>query len=218
MPIQVGIIYLLLLVLSIPPSHAITPTPIHIDCCTLWESMNVYVTMEKGSTYMCGTSEECMKKSQVKLLVNEMQTYMNLSTTATDVVVKVDSSKSKEMADMLVMAMVARFIPKKQEESDEHPFLEYNEATHVLRLRTPLCEFQKDLYVSIIVISITILIFVLVRQNVENTDEQEGVEKSASHFESAPLLAPASQFRSRHVDAAGAEQVVPVWSGMRFRM
>ena len=74
-----------------------------------------------------------MKKSQVKLLVNEMQTYMNLSTTATDVVVKVDSSKSKEMADMLVMAMVARFIPKKQEESDEHPFLEYNEATHVLR-------------------------------------------------------------------------------------
>lgn len=156
-----------------------------------------------------------MKKSQVKLLVNEMQTYMNLSTTATDVVVKVDSTKSKEMADMLVMAMVARFIPKKQEESDEHPFLEYNEATHVLRLRTPLCEFQKDLYVSIIVISITILIFVLVRQNVENTEQPE---QSASHVETAPLLAPASQFRSRHVDASGAEQVVPVWSGMRFRM
>ena len=117
---------------------------------------------------------------------------------------------------MLVMAMVARFIPKKQEESDEHPFLEYNEATHALRLRTPLCEFQKDLYVSIIVISITILIFVLVGQNVENTDGEE--LSSASHLETAPLLTPAGHFKSRHVDSGESAQVVPVWSGMRFRM
>ena len=125
----------------------------------------------------------------------------------------VQDGDSGELAQLLAMSLVARFVPKKQDASDKHPFLEYNDATSKLRIRTPMCEFQKNLYVSIIVISISILIFVMVTQNVEEVPGGDDV--------TVPLITPKSkqELSTRHIQyESGQEAVVPVWSGMRFRM
>ena len=206
----IQITLLLIVVLCAP---ATTAVDVRIPCCVLWDALGQYVSSETGSTWKCADAAQCIEKSQIRILVQEMQAFANLSTSGTEVVMVVQDGDSGELAQLLAMSLVARFVPRKQDASDKHPFLEYNDATSKLRIRTPMCEFQKNLYVSIIVISISILIFVMVTQNVEEVPE--GGSKQ-------PLLEPQNDSKpraARHIQYdSGQEAVVPVWSGMRFRM
>ena len=194
-------------------STTTTAVDVRIPCCVLWDALGQYVSSETGSTWKCADAAQCIEKSQIRILVQEMQAFANLSTSGTEVVMVVQDGDSGELAQLLAMSLVARFVPKKQDASDKHPFLEYNDATSKRRIRTPMCEFQKNLYVSIIVISISILIFVMVTQNVEEVPEGDSKE---------PLLEPQNDSKpraARHIQyESGQEAVVPVWSGMRFRM
>jgi hypothetical protein len=71
-----------------------------------------------------------------------------------------------DIADLLLFAYIGRHFTDHREET--HPLFKYNFATNVLRAVQPHCVFERRVYLSMIVLTVVVLVFVILSRHIPN--------------------------------------------------
>ena len=71
-----------------------------------------------------------------------------------------------KIANLLLFAYIGRHFTDSREET--HPLFKYNFATNVLRAVQPHCAFERRVYLSMIVLTVVVLVFVILSRHIPN--------------------------------------------------
>ena len=145
---------------------------VHIDCCQMLCVLKSYTVQSTGdkcdlqSLQSC-LSHECLTLQVVQLFINHTRSMLDSSSS-------LGSSKRK----MLVLALLGRAaLPSALLE--EHMSIEYNDALDVLSQRDSHCSTDKTIYSTIVIASISLLVFFIATQVVESETRKQTETRSA---------------------------------------
>jgi len=151
--------------------HNDTHAHIGIDCCSLMISMQRFIALETNPVLDCHP-ETCMASSLVKLFVQETGTQVELQQQHTRVELTIPAQDHR-FTEMLVWALIGRHYSANL--AGDHTHFIFNTATQTLTAKMPKCEFQKPIYTILLLVSIILLIFSLVLQNLKQKELKQSV-------------------------------------------
>ena len=163
-----GYVTVMLLLATLSDCHNDTHAHIGIDCCSLMDSMQRFIALETNPVMHCHP-ETCMASSLVKLFVQETDTQMELQRQPTSIVLTIPAEDNR-FTEMLVWALIGRHYAANL--AGDHTHFIFNTATQTLTAKMPKCEFQKPIYTILLFVSIILLIFSLVLQNLKKKEQQ----------------------------------------------
>lgn len=158
-------------------------TSVVIDCCKLWATLNAYVRTHSGIDRSHCESKSCVGTGQIQLFLDETNAVLahDISVVGHSLVMSIPSAE--EMQNLLVWSFLGRhFTSTQQDKQRDDFFFEFNIATRTMALRKIQCEFQKPVYVSMIVLTIIVLLFIIASRI---------LAKSLPAPIAAPAIAPA---------------------------
>lgn len=172
----------------------ITQEYVHIDCCQMLCVLKSYTVQSTGdkcdlqSLQSC-LGHECLTLQVVQLFINHTRSMLDSSSsfgssntesvrvTGTHIEIK-SSVLLHDTRKMLVLALLGRAsLPSALLE--EHMSIEYNDALDVLSLRNSHCSTDKTIYSTIVIASISLLVFFIATQVVESETRKQTETRSA---------------------------------------
>jgi len=97
---------------------------------------------------------------------------------------------SKIMADLLLFAWIGRHFTNNQKTNEQtHPHFKYNFNTKVVRAVHPHCVFEREIYLSMIVLTVVVLIFIILSRHIpsawkiwkQDIDAQHPTQHATQH-------------------------------------
>lgn len=164
----------------------VTQHYVQIDCCEMLRDLFIYTvqsTGDKVAERRCQDNvQECLTLQVVQLFINHTRSMLNSpsSVRVSDHIEIMSSVLLKDTQKMLVLALLGRAsLPENLRE--EHTSLEYNKALDVLSVRDSFCSTDKTIYSTVVVASISLLIFFIACQVVE-TEKRKQAGTQSVHF------------------------------------
>jgi len=166
-----------------------------LSCNVLYQELAEYISFETGSIDKTSSAHTCDEK-MVQVFLSH--TFYNkslyvLSSDLTTIQLTADALTAEKMKEWLVWAFIGRhFVRGEPGNGKNYKYIEYSEDTHTFMRKFVRCEFQKPLYLALILILIVLLIAVLLwdawqaqrRENdAHKTDESEHVENQNSQID-----------------------------------
>ena len=140
-------------------------------CCALYDAFLSYIHAEnlapaagacKPET--CGDDYMFMKHF---IDDSNMDAKFLIEGSSADNALQFDHDQSNEqIANLLLFAYIGRHFTDSREET--HPLFKYNFATNVLRAVQPHCAFERRVYLSMIVLTVVVLVFVILSRHIPN--------------------------------------------------
>jgi len=155
---------------------------VHLDCAGLMRELQRFLAIRTDMDVLF-SAETCMLSSLMRMFLRETSALLAVeSETALgmDVVVREDDPA---LAQILVLALIGRHYTA--EFQTGQAFFEFDPATQILTPHMLRCEYQWSFLVLLLFVSIVLMVFSLVMQNL-NTLELARI----AALEDAPLLDP----------------------------
>ena len=175
-----------------PQETNVTQDFVQIDCCKMLDALFDYTVQSTGDKVNLGScnSTHCLTLQVVQLFINHTRSILDSSSSVSPSSVRVSESAThieimssvllQDTQKMLVLALLGRdSLPENLRE--EHTSLEYNAALDVLSMRDSSCSTDKTIYSTIVVASISLLIFFFACQVVETETRNQAGTQSV-HF------------------------------------
>ena len=158
---------------------------VRIDCCQMLGVLTTYTVQSTGDKVDLGScrSNECLELQIVQLFVNHTRSMLDPSssfgssniesvrTSATHIEI-MSSVLLQDTRKMLVLALLGRAsLPENLRE--EHASLEYNHALDILSVRDSFCSTDKTIYSTIVIASISLLVFFIACQIVQSENHKQ---------------------------------------------
>lgn len=173
--IRLPLLIVCFLHVSVP---AVSAATMHVGCCQVWEQLNAYVVEKTGSQLAvskCDQHQEaCVDITLIKKFIAESNAVLprsiQLADNGRDYVLNVSSAQDPAVfVNLFVWAFLGRTVsnPAINHEGLEHRYLEYNIQNDELNVRTPSCEFNKAVYTAMVLVSVSLLMFLIGMQIVD---------------------------------------------------
>ena len=164
---------------------------ITIECCALWATLNDYIQTHSGVDRSHCDAADCMHTGQIQSFVDETNAVVSAKLRVEGSAIVFPMATADEMQRLLVWAFLGRhFTSTRQDKQQDDFFFEFNIATRTMALRKIQCEFQKPVYVSMIVLTIIVLLFIIASRILAKSLETVPVVANAA----APTLRPGAPF------------------------
>ena len=140
-------------------------------CCALYDAFLSYIHAENlapaaGACIPETCSDDFMF---MKHFIDDsnMDAKFLIEGSGADNALQFDHDQSNEqIANLLLFAYIGRHFTDSREET--HPLFKYNFATNVLRAVQPHCAFERRVYLSMIVLTVVVLVFVILSRHIPN--------------------------------------------------
>jgi len=144
-------------------NHSVAASLNHsFECCVLWETISQYIQTHSGIDRSACEPLECIRTGQVEIFVRQTNAVLAAKMYFEGSTLVVPVPGAVEMQRILVWAFMGRhFTSTLQEHVQGDYFFEFNIASRTMALRKIQCEFERPVYVSMIVITIVVLIFIM---------------------------------------------------------
>ena len=180
-------------------------SPMQVRCCDVWAELGEYTVEKTGSQL---NAARCEEQSAMCANINLVQRFVTQSNAALDGILSLNPeaaefslnvnnvTDSEAMLRVLVWAFIGRTISRPDMNYDglKHTYLEYDIQKDTLQVRTPSCEFHKSIYTAMVLVSISLLMFLIVVQVVDNHTPAKSKDRKNERDEHT-LAAPAEGTR-----------------------
>ena len=158
-------------------SHTATAadTVVKVSCCVLLSRLHYFVAFETDTKAPTCDQSTCNHSKLLQLFQKETNTQVTTDISSPEIQFTMKSNNDEKFADIMVWAFIGRHYTANME--GEHTHFVFNPATQIMAAKTPKCEFQKPVYTILLFISIMLLIFSLVLQNLKHIEQDR--EKTA---------------------------------------
>ncbi len=199
MHIATYVIILCFMMSSVKAFENETLTPyVQISCCEMLDTLTQYTVDSTGDrVHESCQNHECFKLQIVNLFVNHTRVMLGNSISAISIDdnhIKIDKSSLLENSKTtLVLALLGRAsLPEKLRES--HTSLEYNKALNILSVKNSTCTTDKTIYSTIIIASISLLLFFIATNLVNSQQENHNIVDAAVSVDAAAIRTGKMQF------------------------
>ena len=176
-------------------------SPMQVRCCDVWAELGEYTVEKTGSQL---NAAKCEEQSAMCADINLVQRFVTQSNAALDGILSLNPedaefslnvnnvTDSEAMLRVLVWAFIGRTISRPDMNYDglKHTYLEYDIQKDTLQVRTPSCEFHKSIYTAMVLVSISLLMFLIAVQVVDNHTPAKSKDRKNERDEHT-LVAPA---------------------------
>jgi len=152
-----------------------TDSVVKVNCCMLLSRLHYFVAFETDTQAPTCDPSTCNHSRLLQLFQKETNTHVSTDISSPDIQFTMKSIDDEMFADIMVWAFIGRHYTANME--GDHTHFVFNPATQIMAAKTPKCEFQKPVYTILLFISIMLLIFSLVLQNLKHIEQDR--EKTA---------------------------------------
>lgn len=161
------ILFLMPLMMAQVARSSATTHSVDFTCCDLTNSFNKYIKSAtdepKQKTTTCDINTAC-SSSRVKMLQDSIRSINDITFTLNGLTNTITLTfVATDVADLSVLSVLGRFLTKDGNER-VHMTYEFNEDSNTLQPEYENCKFEKELYVSLLCVTIIILISLLAIQ------------------------------------------------------
>ena len=161
------ILLLVPLIMAQVARSSATTHSVDFTCCDLKNSFNKYIKSAtdepKHKTTTCDANTAC-SSSRVKMLQDSIRSINDITFNLDDETNTITLTFiATDVADLSVLSVLGRFLTKDANER-VHMTYEFNEDSNTLQPEYQNCKFEKELYVSLLCVTIIILISLLAIQ------------------------------------------------------
>ena len=161
------ILFLMPLMMAQVARSSATTHSVDFTCCDLTNSFNKYIKSAtdepKQKTTTCDINTAC-SSSRVKMLQDSIKSINDITFNLNDQTNTITLTfVATDVADLSVLSVLGRFLTKDANER-VHMTYEFNEDSNTLQPEYENCKFEKELYVSLLCVTIIILISLLAIQ------------------------------------------------------
>lgn len=161
-----GIVHLILSIICSISTVQSSEQHISVDVCDICRVMDLYIQNIGVDQYISNTcvADTCMKSNKFKMLYEQISViFSDVTLENSQLLVRPNSD---ELSGALILSILGKFLvlPKKL---DSHTFqniiynFQYDIATSTLDIKQPLCTFEKDIYSSLLILTVVVILFVL---------------------------------------------------------
>lgn len=152
-------------------------TTLLVSCEKLMRQMQTFIDIQTD-TKILYSRDTCMSTSLMKMFLRESGAMLDVQHSKPHNVNITFAQDDEGLAGILVLALIGRHYTA--EFKTGQVFFEFNSATQLLTPKMPRCEYQRSFFVLLLFVSIVLLIFALVVQNL-NTIESNSL--NAAHHQ-----------------------------------
>lgn len=178
----------------------VSATTMHVGCCQVWTQLNTYVVEKTGSELASSTCEQrqdvCVDITLIKKFIAESNAVLpdsiRLADNGRDYVLNVSSTQEPmRVLNLFVWAFLGRTVsnPAINHEGLQHRYLEYDIQNDELSVRTPSCEFNKAVYTAMVLVSVSLLMFLIGMQIVDRHHASKAKTDSADNSDAGNAVA-----------------------------
>jgi len=146
------------------PTHAYVDIP----CCELMGSMLRFITVKDG--FMECEESECMNRGLIRLFLSESGSLGHVAANGTALRMHTRSDATQVYADMLAWSFISRCFTGGREDDKAH--YDFDTISQTMTARRPRCEFQRSMYVVMLLVIITVLVFSMGLSVLESQERQ----------------------------------------------
>lgn len=184
---------------AIGTSAPASNSSVTIECCALWATLNAYVRTHSGIDRSRCEPSSCVGTGQIQLFLDETNAVLARDIRVVGTSLVVPMASAPEMQDVLVWSFLGRhFTSTQQDKQRDDFFFEFNIATRTMALRKIQCEFQKPVYVAMIVLTIIVLLFIIASRILVKSLPAPAAAPAAAPVGLAPAPVPV-QLRFRNM-------------------
>jgi len=169
---------------TLPPATSPTHAYIDVPCCELMHSMLRFITVKDG-VMECAESE-CMSRGLIHLFLGESGSLGRIEANGTAVRMHTRSDETQLYADMLAWSFIGRCFTGGRGGDRAH--YDFDTISRTMTARRPRCEFQRSMYVVMLLVIITVLVFSMGLSVLEAQER----ETARAHAPPVIAMAPAS--------------------------
>jgi len=138
------------------------------------QSMLKFITVKDG--FMECKETECMSRGLVRLFLSESGSLGRIEANGTVLRMHTRSDETKLYADMLAWSFIGRCFTGGRDDDKAH--YDFDTISQTMTARRPRCEFQRSMYVVMLLVIITVLVFSM-GLSVLETQERETARAQA---------------------------------------
>lgn len=166
-----------------------------IDCCTLVRTLYRYMSVDDKYLPCTQGDEHCTSLRLIRLFMQHSSTTLDSRRPAlvrgSDIVFHVPTDVN--LAPLLVFAFFGRSVSP-ADESDMDMWLSYDTKLNKIRFEDSTCDLNRNVYTTLVLASLTLLMFFIAVQMVQETQEQHAAPvASSSVSDNPPIMMPKSQ-------------------------
>ena len=194
----VGVQILRVVVLMSMQSRGVMSSSWNVSCCQVYKALSKIIVERTGSIFSEQTCQEdqrdCMKHPMIQRFVNESrdivpQHMLKIGEDNIQFHIESDDSKASILV-LMVFAFVGKTIQTPSTTSGMNKIsvsLKYDTQTGKIMIERDSCEFDKTLYSSMVLGSVTLLIFFISAMVIEKKKDEQTKQKSkaATHQQSS---------------------------------
>lgn len=134
-----------------------------VSCCSVYRAFDKFIPSKTGDRSGCSVANDC-ESTRLQFLVRRLHQLHGHNITLTDTDVVMTLNDEHLMSDFLISRMLAQFVSHEGYQDDDALHFFFDESSHNLKQVNAACAFEKDLYVVLLVISVSLLILCLLLQ------------------------------------------------------
>ena len=136
-------------------------------CCSIFNTFQDFIHAENGGDNIECTPEICSNVTFIDHLKTETNALGQLLT-ETENDFEFDKSDTGALASLLVFAYIGRHYTNSRAQNNkehQHLYFKFHAPTQMLRAVQPHCMFERSVYLSMIIVTVLILIFLLLARH-----------------------------------------------------
>lgn len=178
-----------------------TQTFLSIDCCDIVNKLTFYAVEDSGDKGC--VSDECLRLQVVQLFVRHTRSMLSPSTVIDDSTVQTNAthilinneSLQKHSDTLLVLALLGTAsLP--DDLKQQRVALKYDKALDIYSVNNSHCTTDKTVYSTIILASITILIFFVACQVVEHENQKHLTDQAGQQGGQSKVIGTGTQYNT----------------------
>lgn len=140
--------------------HSVSTFEVRVcDLCQKFSSMIQDIGVDEYSFQPCDV-DKCLKSSKFLLTTQELKmAFSDVDVNEGNLTIR--GARSDQMSEILVYSILGRNIVEASEDNAAVYFFEYDVAKKVLRLKQPLCSFEKQIYSILLILTVVIILAAL---------------------------------------------------------
>ena len=146
-------------------------TTVSLECCVLLEKLHTFVATETDVRAPGCSESTCSNSRLMQLFRKETKSHLPSNADESVVEFTIPQIDDALFSEILVWAFIGRHYTSTLAGTNTH--FVFNTATSTMTAKMPKCEFQKPVYTILLFVSILLLIFSLVLQNLKLMEQNQ---------------------------------------------
>lgn len=134
-----------------------------ISCCDVYKAFDKFIPSFTGDSSGCTATNDC-ESTRLKFLLRRLQQVHGHSVSLTASTLLLKANDFDMLADMVVSRILAQYVSHEGYSDGNSLTFYFDESNHNLKEVFDACVFEKELYVALLVVSVSLLVLCLLLQ------------------------------------------------------